>query len=55
MDRVGKGCYNGTISRGKPIFSHVQPIFSYFAGDRTLDDTIALLQNRVGLYLNEQK
>ena len=27
----------------------------YFAGDRTLDDTIALLQNRVGLYLNEQK
>lgn len=55
MDRVGKGCYNETISRGKPIFSHVQPIFSYFAGDRTLDDTIALLQNRVGLYLNEQK
>ena len=28
---------------------------SYFAGDRTLDDTIGLLQNRVGLYLNEQK
>ena len=27
---------------------------SYFAGDRTLDDTIGLLQNRVGLYLNEQ-
>ena len=27
----------------------------YFAGDRTLDDTIALLQKRVGLYLNEQK
>ena len=27
----------------------------YFAGDRTLDDTIGLLQNRVGLYLNEQK
>jgi hypothetical protein len=27
----------------------------YFAGDRTLDDTIALIQNRVGLYLNEQK
>ena len=27
----------------------------YFSGDRTMDDTIALLQNRVGLYLNEQK
>lgn len=27
----------------------------YFAGDRSLDDTIALIQNRVGLYLNEQK
>ena len=27
----------------------------YFAGDWTLDHTIALLQNRVGLYLNEQK
>ena len=28
---------------------------AYFAGDRTLDDTIGLLGNRVGLYLNEQK
>ena len=28
---------------------------AYFAGDRTLDDTIGLLNNRVGLYLNEQK
>ena len=27
----------------------------YFAGDRTLDDTIGLLNNRVGLYVNEQK
>ena len=27
----------------------------YFAGDRTLDDTIELLNNRVGLYLNEQQ
>ena len=26
---------------------------SYFAGDRTLDDTIRLLDNRVGLYVNE--
>ena len=27
----------------------------YFAGDRALDDTIGLLNNRVSLYLNEQK
>ena len=27
----------------------------YFAGDRTLDDTLRLLDNRVSLYLNEQK
>lgn len=27
---------------------------SYFAGDRTLDQAIALIQNRVGLYLSEQ-
>lgn len=28
---------------------------AYFFGDRALDDTIRLLENRVGLYLNEQK
>ena len=28
---------------------------SYFAGDRTLDDTIGLIQNRVTIYINEQK
>ena len=27
----------------------------YFAGDKTMDETIQLLNNRVGLYLNEQK
>ena len=27
----------------------------YFSGDKTLDETIRLLDNRVGLYLNEQK
>ena len=32
-----------------------EAIGPYFAGDRTLDDTIGLLGNRVGLYLNEQK
>ena len=28
---------------------------AYFAGDRTLDDTVRLIDNRVSLYLNEQK
>ena len=27
----------------------------YFAGDKTMDDTLRLLDNRVSLYLNEQK
>ena len=27
----------------------------YFAGDKTMDETIALLQDRVRLYVNEQK
>lgn len=27
----------------------------YFSGDKTLDETVRLLDNRVGLYLNEQK
>ena len=27
----------------------------YFAGDKTLDETIGQIQNRVGLYVNEQK
>ena len=27
----------------------------YFAGDKPLDDTLRLLDNRVSLYLNEQK
>lgn len=25
----------------------------YFAGDKTIDETITLIQNRVSLYLNE--
>ncbi len=28
---------------------------AYFAGDRTLDETVALIQNRVTLYVNENK
>ena len=27
----------------------------YFSGDKPLDETVALVQNRVGLYLSEQK
>ena len=27
----------------------------YFAEDKTIDETITLIQNRVGLYVNEQK
>lgn len=27
----------------------------YFSGDKTLDETVALVQNRVGLYISEQK
>lgn len=32
-----------------------ESIGPYFAGDRSLDDTIALVQNRATLYVNEQK
>ena len=32
-----------------------ESIGPYFAGDRSLDDTIALVQNRAMLYVNEQK
>lgn len=28
---------------------------AYFAGDKTLDETVALIQNRVTLYINEQR
>lgn len=28
---------------------------AYFAGDKTLDETVALIQNRVGLYVNENR
>ena len=27
----------------------------YFAGDMTMDETIRLIENRVGLYVNEQR
>ena len=40
----------------KAVFDIVQESLGpYFAGDRTLDETVALVQNRVGLYLSEQK
>ena len=35
------------------IIEDVSP--AYFAGDKTLDETAALIQNRVGLYVNEQR
>ncbi len=28
---------------------------AYFAGDKTLDDTVALVQNRATLYVNENR
>ena len=28
---------------------------AYFAGDKTLDETIRLIENRVGLYVNENR
>lgn len=28
---------------------------AYFAGDKTLDETVDLIQNRVTLYINERK
>ena len=38
------------------IYSIVKETVSpYFAGDKTLDETIAMLQNRVGLYVNENR
>ena len=32
-----------------------ETIGPYLAGDRSLDDTVALVQNRVQLYVNEQR
>ena len=32
-----------------------EPAGAYFAGDKTLDETVALIQNRVTLYVNEQR
>ena len=40
----------------KAVFDIVQESLGpYFAGDRTLDETVALIQNRVTLYINEQR
>lgn len=39
----------------EPVGIVCETLGPYFAGDRTLDDTITLLQNRVGLYLHEQQ
>ncbi len=38
------------------IYNIVQELSGpYFAGDKTLDETIALIQNRVTLYVNENR
>ena len=42
--------WNGTLM--KLILGTCGP---YFSGDKSLDETVALVQNRVGLYLSEQK
>ena len=40
----------------KAVFDIVQESLGpYFAGDRTLDETVDLIQNRVSLYVNEQR
>ncbi len=40
----------------KTIFDIVRELIGpYFAGDKTLDETIQLIQNRVMLYVNEQR
>ena len=37
------------------IFNIIEDVSSaYFAGDKTLDETAALIQNRASLYVNEQ-
>lgn len=56
-------CYDDFINSIDKIDLSDQAIFEivqescgpYFAGDKTLDETVALIQNRVTLYVNEQK
>lgn len=45
-----------TYSRWDPNLESIiiETAGAYFAGDKSLDDTLALLQNRVSLYVNEQ-
>lgn len=65
-----KGITEEDLQRHRELIDHTMQLYwpedglsdivwetlgAYFAGDRTLDDTIRLLENRVGLYLNEQK
>lgn len=47
---------DGLVSRDENIWTIVRDCAeAYFAGDRTAEDTIGAIQNRVTLYLNEQK
>lgn len=45
-----------SISIDKEILDIVTEVAgAYFAGDKSLDETVQLIQNRVTLYVNEQK
>lgn len=47
---------DGLVGRDEDIWNIVRDCAgAYFAGDRTVEDTIGAIQNRVTLYLNEQK
>ena len=47
---------DGLVSRDENIWAIIRDCAgAYFAGDRTAEDTIGAIQNRVELYLNEQK
>ncbi len=47
LDGRAMVCYDEIVPRTQPLWSVQPDTGPYFAGDRTLDDTIALLQNRV--------
>ena len=55
--------FEGLINRIDKVDMYDPNIFNivweatgaYFAGDKTLDETVQMIQNRVGLYVNEQR
>ncbi|MDE6931391.1 MAG: extracellular solute-binding protein [Oscillospiraceae bacterium] len=51
INRIDKlGIYNQKL-----LDIIAEPCEAYFSGDKSLDETVALIQNRVTLYVNEQK